>query len=392
MFGQLQAFELRTGLTLSGVIALRMLGLFMILPVFMILAAEMPGFTPAKAGLAVGIYGLTQAILQQPFGKLSDRFGRKPVMLAGLALFALGGVVAAMSDSMEMLIAGRALQGCGAVAGVALAFAADHTSAKNRSIVMAMIGMGIGASFLLSMMISVPVSTLLGLTGLFWLTAVFGIMGILLVLSLPRMPVIEEEILQDSTQSTTIWPLALSVFLLHSVMTLLFVVLPGMLVTHFSFELEYHWRIYVPSMLCSALLVFPLLRRISARQQEYKALPLAFLVLGGALGLMSLGWSVLAMLVFSLGFFLAFNLLEAAMPSMVSHLAGTTGRGRKMGLYTTFQFLGAFAGGVGGGWLLGVSGDVVTLSVAGAFCALWAVVMLIWLRPLQNRQRPGAKT
>lgn len=387
MFGQLQAFELRTGVTLAGVIAFRMFGLFMILPVFMILAADMPGFTPAKAGLAVGIYGLTQAILQQPFGKLSDRFGRKPVMLAGLALFALGGVVSAMSDSMGMLIAGRALQGCGAIAGVALAFAADHTSSKNRSIVMAMIGMGIGASFLLSMMISVPASTLLGLTGMFWLTAAFGILGMLLVLSLPKMPVIEEEILQDSGQSTTIWPLALSVFLLHTVMTLLFVVLPGMLVKHFSFELEYHWRLYVPSMLCSALLVFPLLRRISARQQEYEALPLAFLVLGAALGFMSIGWSVIAMLVFTLGFFLAFNLLEAAMPSMVSQIAGTTGRGRKMGLYTTFQFLGAFAGGVGGGWLLGVSGDTVTLSVAGAFCALWAVVMLVWLRRLQNRQR-----
>lgn len=387
LFGQLQAFELRTGVTLAGVIAFRMFGLFMILPVFMILAADMPGFTPAKAGLAVGIYGLTQAILQQPFGKLSDRFGRKPVMLAGLALFALGGVVSAMSDSMGMLIAGRALQGCGAIAGVALAFAADHTSSKNRSIVMAMIGMGIGASFLLSMMISVPASTLLGLTGMFWLTAAFGILGMLLVLSLPKMPVIEEEILQDSGQSTTIWPLALSVFLLHTVMTLLFVVLPGMLVKHFSFELEYHWRLYVPSMLCSALLVFPLLRRISARQQEYEALPLAFLVLGAALGFMSIGWSVIAMLVFTLGFFLAFNLLEAAMPSMVSQIAGTTGRGRKMGLYTTFQFLGAFAGGVGGGWLLGVSGDTVTLSVAGAFCALWAVVMLVWLRRLQNRQR-----
>lgn len=387
MFGQLQAFELRTGVTLAGVIAFRMFGLFMILPVFMILAADMPGFTPAKAGLAVGIYGLTQAILQQPFGKLSDRFGRKPVMLAGLALFALGGVVSAMSDSMGMLIAGRALQGCGAIAGVALAFAADHTSSKNRSIVMAMIGMGIGASFLLSMMISVPASTLLGLTGMFWLTAAFGILGMLLVLSLPKMPVIEEEILQDSGQSTTIWPLALSVFLLHTVMTLLFVVLPGMLVKHFSFELEYHWRLYVPSMLCSALLVFPLLRRISARQQEYEALPLAFLVLGAALGFMSIGWSVIAMLVFTLGFFLAFNLLEAAMPSMVSQIAGTTGRGRKMGLYTTFQFLGAFAGGVGGGWLLGVSGDTVTLSVAGAFCALWAVVMLVWLRRLQKRQR-----
>lgn len=386
MFGQLQAIEMRTGLTLAGIIAFRMLGLFMILPVFMILAADITGFTPAKAGLAVGIYGLTQAILQQPFGKLSDRFGRKPVMLAGLALFALGGVVAALSDSMAMLIAGRALQGCGAIAGVALAFAADHTSPKNRSVVMAMIGMGIGASFLLSMMISVPMSTLLGLTGLFWLTAALGVMGMLLVISLPGMPVIEEEILQDSEQSATIWPLVLSVFLLHTVMTLLFVVLPGMLVHQFSFELEYHWRLYVPSMLCSALLVFPMLRRLSAGQQEYKMLPLAFLLMGGALGFMSLGWSVIAMLVFLLGFFLAFNLLEAAMPAMVSQLTGTRGRGRRMGLYTTFQFLGAFVGGAGGGWLLGMSGDVVTLSVAGSFCALWAVVMLVWLRPYQGRK------
>ena len=114
-------------------------------------------------------------------------------------------------------------------------------------------------------------------------------------------------------------------------------------------------------------------------------LPLAFLVMGGALGFMSLGWSVIAMLVFLLGFFLAFNLLEAAMPAMVSQLTGTRGRGRRMGLYTTFQFLGAFVGGAGGGWLLGMSGDVVTLSVAGSFCALWAVVMLVWLRPYQGR-------
>ncbi len=387
MTGQLQARELRTGVTLASIIAFRMLGLFMILPVFMILAADIPGFSPAKAGLAVGIYGLTQALLQQPFGKLSDRFGRRPVMLGGLVLFALGGVVAATADSMAMLIAGRALQGCGAIAGVALAFAADHTSSKNRSIIMALIGMGVGASFLLSMMISVPISTLIGLNGLFWLTAALGVMGMLLVFTLPKTGIVEEEVLQDAEQSTTIWPLAFSVFLLHAVMTLLFVVLPGMLVRHFNFELEYHWRLYVPSMLGSALLVFPLLRRISIRKQEYEALPLAFLVLGGALGFMSIGWSVLAMLVFLLGFFLAFNLLEAAMPAMVSQLTGSTGRGRKMGQYTTFQFLGAFAGGVGGGWLLGSSGAVVTLSVAGSISALWAVVMLVWLRPLQNRQR-----
>ena len=387
MFGQLDSVELRTGLTLAGVIAFRMLGLFMILPVFMLLAADMPGFSPAKAGLAIGIYGLTQAVLQQPFGKLSDRFGRRPVMLAGLALFAVGGIVAAMADSMEILIAGRALQGCGAIAGVALAFAADQTRAQNRSVIMAIIGMGIGASFLLSMMISVPLSTLLGLNGLFWLTAVLGVMGMLLVLTLPAARETKEEVLQESGGSTTVWLFALSVFLLHAVMTLLFVVLPGMLVSQFGFELEYHWRIYVPSMLGSIILVFPLLRRISARKQEKRAMPLAFLVLGGALGLMSLGDSLTAMMVFALVFFLAFNLLEAAMPSVVSQSTGSTGRGRKMGLYTTFQFLGAFTGGLGGGWLLGYSGDVVTLSVAGLLCSLWAVAMLLWLRSIDNKQQ-----
>lgn len=387
MFGQLDSVELRTGITLTGVIAFRMLGLFMILPVFMLLAADMPGFTPAKAGLAVGVYGLTQAILQQPFGKLSDRFGRRPIMLIGLALFAAGGAIAALAGSIEMVIAGRALQGCGAIAGVALAFAADHTRVQNRSVIMAIIGMGIGASFLLSMMISVPLSTLLGLTGLFWLTAVLGVMGMLLVISLPAEHIIKEEDLQETVQSSTIWLFALSVFLLHAVMTLLFVVLPGMLVNQFGFELEYHWRIYVPSMLGSVILVFPLLRRITAKKQEKRAMPVAFLVLGVAMGLMSIGQSLAAMMVFALAFFLAFNLLEAAMPSVVSQLSGTAGRGRKMGLYTTFQFLGAFAGGLSGGWLLGSSGEVVTLSVAGLFCTTWAVAMLLWLRSTDKEQK-----
>jgi MFS family permease len=387
LFGQLNSVELRTGLTLAGVVAFRMLGLFMILPVFMLLAADMPGFSPAKAGLAVGIYGLTQAVLQQPFGRLSDRFGRRPIMLAGLVLFALGGVVAALADSMGMLIAGRALQGCGAIAGVALAFAADHTRAQNRSVIMAIIGMGIGASFLLSMMVAVPLSTLLGLRGLFWLTSAMGIMGMLLVFSLPSVAVTKEEFLQESGHSATVWPFAFSVCLLHAVMTLLFVVLPGMLVSQFAFELEYHWRIYVPAMLGSVILVFPLLRRITVQKRENSAMPAAFLVLGLALGLMSLGGSLAAIMMFSLAFFLAFNLLEAAMPSMVSQLTGSSGRGQKMGLYTTFQFLGAFFGGLGGGWLLGYSGDVVTLSVAGLLCTLWAIAMLAWLKPGDNKQQ-----
>ena len=359
----------------------------MILPVFMLLAAGIPGFTPAKAGLAVGIYGLTQAVLQQPFGKLSDRFGRRPVMLAGLALFAAGGVVAALANSIEMIIAGRALQGCGAVAGVALAFAADHTRQQNRSVIMAIIGMGIGASFLLSMMISVPLSTLLGLRGLFWLTAILGFLGMLLVISLPGGHVTQAESLQESESSSTIWIFSLSVFFLHAVMTLLFVVLPGMLVSQFAFELENHWRIYVPAVLGSVLLVFPLLRRIGSNGRESAAIPLAFLVLGVALGLMSLGGSLLLLLLFVMVFFLAFNLLEAAMPSVVSQVTGSRGRGQKMGLYTTFQFLGAFAGGLGGGWLLEFSGDSVALSVAGSLCACWSVGMLLWLKSIGIRRQ-----
>jgi MFS family permease len=144
--GQERTRELRYAATLAGVIALRMLGLFMIMPVFMVLAADIPGFTPQAAGLAVGIYGLTQAVLQQPFGWLSDRWGRRPVLLLGLALFAAGGIVAALADTMTWLIAGRALQGCGAIAGVAMALAADVTRPQRRPLVMALIGIGIGGS------------------------------------------------------------------------------------------------------------------------------------------------------------------------------------------------------------------------------------------------------
>jgi MFS family permease len=357
------------------------------MPVFMLLAADMPGFTPATAGLAVGIYGLTQAALQRPFGWLSDRIGRRAVMLAGLALFGAGGVLAALADSMAMLIAGRALQGCGAIAGVALAFAADHTRPQTRGVVMAIIGIAIGASFLLSMVLAVPLSTFLGLRGLFWLTAGLAALGMLLVLSMPAAAARKDKDLHESGRSSLAWLFALSVFLLHTVMTLLFVVLPGMLVSLHGFGLEYHWRIYVPAVIGSVVLVFPLLRRLGKRRQEAAAVPLAFLVMGVALGLMSLGGSLLVMLLFVMVFFLAFNLLEAAMPSVVSQLTGAGGRGQKMGLYTTFQFLGAFAGGLGGGWLLGASGTVMTLSVAGALCSIWAVCLSLWLRQVGKGQQ-----
>ena len=372
--------EMKHAVTLSGVIALRMMGLFLILPVFMVLAVEVPGYTPLLAGIAVGIYGLTQAVLQQPFGWLSDRWGRKPVMLLGLGLFALGGVIAATADTMNALIAGRALQGCGAIAGVAMALAADLTRPERRSMIMAVIGIGIGASFLLSMMLSVPLATLLGLGGLFWLTTAFAVVGMLLVMTVPSAPpLVDKPAEQEIADMRPVYLLAISVFLLHAVMTLLFVSFPPMLVERFGLALPEHWKIYVPTMLLSVLVVFPLLRRMGASLSEHRYLPWAFLALAIAMIAIpfSSPWIFLGALVVL--YFMGFNLLEASMPSVLSRITGSRGRGRKMGIYSTFQFIGAFVGGVAGGWLLAGLGSELAMVSAGVVCLLWGLVLKLVL-------------
>ncbi|MEJ8568896.1 MFS transporter [Elongatibacter sediminis] len=374
--------EFRLAATLSGVIGLRMLGLFLILPVFMVLARDVPGFTPWLGGLALGAYGLTQALLQQPFGWLSDRLGRRPVLLGGLVLFALGGVVAATAESMTGLVVGRALQGCGAVAGVAMAFAADYTRPERRPVVLAVIGIGIGAAFLLSLLASVPVASRLGLSGLFWLTVGLAVVGMLLVLTTPRGGAVATDAASDALTTTpeSRWEiriLAAAVFLLHAVMTALFVVLPGRLEVRYGLELAAHWHLYVPAMLGSLIFALPVLAWTGRTGRERTVLPWAFAVLGAALLLLQAAsdvtWAAVALAVY----FSAFNVLEAAMPARVARLSGTRGRGRRMGLYSTFQFLGAFVGGAGGGLVLQRSGAASTLLIAAGLSLLWSAVIAV---------------
>lgn len=386
--GGLEPAELKLAMTLAGVISLRMLGLFLILPVFMVLSRDIPGYTPQLAGIAIGAYGLTQAALQQPFGWLSDRWGRRPVLLLGLALFALGGVVAANADSMLGLIMGRCLQGCGAIAGVAMALAADGTRPAKRSLVMAGIGMGIGAAFLVSMMVSVPLANVLGLRGLFWLTAAMGVFGMLLILTTPRQvssgPIAEPE---EVTSMKPVWLLSLCIFVLHAVMTMVFVVLPGRLIATHGFALADHWKLYVPTMIGSILLALPLLARIGVRQAESSVLTASFAAIGLSLVALSANLTLVPLALLLTVYFLSFNLLEASLPSLLSRLTGTSGRGRKMGLFSTFQFLGAFAGGAVGGLMLAYLGDAATLTWAGVACVLWAVVAGLLTRSLFRTRR-----
>jgi predicted MFS family arabinose efflux permease len=257
-----------------------------------------------------------------------------------------------------------------------MAFAADNIQPSKRSISMAIIGMGIGGAFLLSMVIAVPLANLVGLSGLFWLTVGLALLGMGLVITTPGSKRSEENDGADGeSDMRAIWLLSLSVFLLHAVMTQLFVVLPGLWVDTHEFALAEHWKIYVPTMLGSILLILPILAVSGAKGIEQKLLWPAFGLLGLSMLVMIFSDSLLWLAGLLMAYFMAFNVLEASMPALVARFVGSSGRGKRMGLYSTFQFLGAFAGGVGGGWVLGQWGATAALASAAALCVLWGLVI-----------------
>jgi predicted MFS family arabinose efflux permease len=345
---------------LASIYALRMFGMFMILPVFSLHAAGMPGGDNLSlVGMAMGIYGLSQACMQIPLGWASDQLGRKPIIIAGLLLFALGCWLGYIAETVEQLVWARALQGAGAISAALSALLADVTRDEVRSKGMAMIGASIGITFALSLVLSPVLYKFIGLSGLFGLTGVLSILGVGVVIwLLPNPHLIDQQAnlkgsFSDTWQVLThpdLLRLNLGIFTLHLTQMALFVVVPSLLLVGLDLQLEEHWKVYLPVVLGSFLLMVPIMvwseKKAKTRQVKLGSIGLMGLVLLGLVLFAEQGWAVVVLL---LAYFVGFNLLEATLPSWVSRVAPLSHRGLALGVYNTFQALGLFAGGALGG-------------------------------------------
>ncbi|HET7561582.1 MAG TPA: MFS transporter [Rhodanobacteraceae bacterium] len=387
--------ERRAAFSLAGIFALRMLGLFMIYPVFAPWARHLPDATALTIGLALGLYGLTQALLQIPFGFLSDRIGRKRVIAAGLVLFAIGSVIAALSTSIYGIMFGRVLQGAGAVGSTLLALAADLTLEEHRTRAMAVIGMTIGLAFGIAVVLGPVLNGWIGVRGIFWLTAALAGLGIVVLYVLVPRPAARSvhrdaepvpALFRRVLANRDLQRLDLSIFFQHAILTASFLTIPFVL-THAGVALHHQWWVYLPVLVVSIVLLVPLV--ILAERGRMKPVFLGSIALLAAAQLLfpwgqaHLGLMVLGLL----AFFTAFNVLESILPSLVSRLAPADAKGTAMGVYSSSQFLGIFVGGALGGWIdshLGLDGVV-------AFCVvvagIWWLVALFMRPPAQVSSR-----
>ena len=371
--------ELRASASLASIFALRMLGLFLILPVFAVHARGMPGGDDAALiGLALGIYGLTQALLQLPLGIASDRLGRKPVIVAGLLVFALGSFVAAAADTLWLVVAGRALQGAGAISAAVTAFIADSTRDSQRTKAMAMVGGSIGLTFALSLVLAPLLYAAIGMDGIFALTGVLALAGIVVVhwitppASAPASHGDERTRFREVAFEPDLMRLNLGIFVLHAVQMAMFVVVPIWLVERAGLPVDAHWKLYLPVVLASFLIMLPGLlwgeRQGRMRSLFIGAVALLLLV-QLLLALQPSGLVALTGLM--LAFFTAFNVLEASLPSLVSRLAPVDAKGAALGIYNTTQSLGLFAGGLLGGSLQQWLGKPAVFVACAALSGLW---------------------
>lgn len=383
----LGAMERRAGMSLAVIYAFRMFGIFLLIPVFALYGDKLPGATPFLMGLALGIYGLTQAIFQIPFAMWSDRIGRKPVIYTGLIIYAIGSLVAGSAESIEGIIFGRALQGAGAIAATLMALAADLSREEHRIKMMALIGASIGASFALSMVMGPLIDAWIGLHGIFYGTAILALAGMLILYFAVPDP-LESRFHRDAQLSTAslgdvlrdgqLLRLDAGIFILHFVLMSLFLVLPLLLRDFVQLPEQEHWEVYIPVFVIALILMVPFII-IAEKKQLMKPV---FVGAISAIIIATLGFIVsdgrVLFLISLVVFFAGFNLLEASLPSLISKTAKATQKGTAMGVYSSSQFLGAFVGGSVGGlahqhW--GVQGVYFSALTALVFWLLLALTM-----------------
>jgi len=390
--------ERRTGASLASIFALRMLGLFLILPVFSVHAKTLPGGDNlALVGFALGAYGLTQAFFQIPYGVASDYFGRKLVIVVGLLVFALGSFVAAWAPDMTWIIVGRVLQGAGAISAAVTALAADLTREQHRTKVMAMIGSSIGLVFALSLVGAPVLYGWIGMSGLFVLTGVLALAAIgLLLKAVPPAPAPhghEKLPLRRVLFDADLLRLNLGIFTLHMVQMAMFVVLPHALVDFGGLPPAAHWQVYLPAVLVSFVVMVP---AIIAAERKDKMRPV-FLAAVGLLAVVQIGLYVLhdnlwLLALWLLLFFVAFNVLEATLPSLVSRTAPPAAKGAALGVYNTTQAIGLFIGGAAGGYIAQHFSDNAVFAACAGLALIWLAVAATMNFPQRRQPAEAAQT
>jgi len=380
------ALEIRASVSLASIFALRLLGLFLILPVFAVYAPTIPGGADATlVGLALGIYGLTQGVLQIPYGAASDRWGRKPVIAAGLIVFAVGSFIAALADDIVWTIVGRAIQGAGAISAAVTAFIADATRDEHRTKAMALVGASVGLTFAGSLVLAPLLYAAIGVKGLFAMTGVLVVVaiGVLLwvVPSASLLPPNAEHASPETTSAAMFDPqllrLNFGIFALHTVLMAMFVVIPVLLVQSGGLPLSQHWKVYLPVVLLSfALMMKPLM--VAERRALIRPLFIGsiVLVLIAQVGFLLRGDALVWLALWLLLFFTGFNILEACLPSLVSRIAPAAAKGLALGIYNTAQALGLFAGGALGGVIVARWGSEAVFVFAAIVTAAWCVIAL----------------
>lgn len=383
--------ETRAAGGLALVFAFRMLGMFMVLPVLATYGMDLAGATPALIGLAIGAYGLTQAVLQIPFGIISDRIGRRPVIYLGLVIFALGSVLAAQADSIWGVIAGRILQGAGAISAAVMALLSDLTREQHRTKAMAMIGMSIGLSFAVAMVVGPLLTRTFGLSGLFLATAAMALVGIALIAFVVpashgplqhRESGVARQALGPTLRHPDLLRLDVGIFVLHAILMASFVALPLAFVERGGLPKEEHWWVYLTALLISFFAMIPfIIYGEKKRKMKRVLLGAVSVLLLTELFFWELGNSLSALVIGTVIFFTAFNLLEASLPSLISKVSPAGGKGTAMGVYSTSQFLGAALGGILGGWMFQHGGLTTVFLGCAALCALWLAVAVTMREP-----------